>query len=113
MGRHATDKVQRTKGSTQRAAEILLLPTMQQTADDNAHDNAQQQSIHDYVLSSGGAADGGGTHAPKAVDHGDRTSSSLVAAADARRCAGACAIPYHSVKSCTRVCVRAHACARA
>ena len=85
--------------------------TMQQTADDNAHDNAQQQSIHDYVLSVEAqpmAAErttyrlyttGTAPHPPSWL-----TPAPAPATAPA---------PYHSVSSCTRVCVCAHAHARA
>ena len=84
-------------------------------ADDNAHDNAQQQSIHDYVLSVEEAQ-------PMAAE---RTTSRLYttgtaphppswltpAPAPAPALATAPA-PYHSVSACTRACVCARIRAR-
>jgi hypothetical protein len=103
-GHDEWDDMQPTKCSGRWAAHSVQQKYScyrRQAADDNAHDNAQQQSMHDYVLSVE-AQPMAAECTRKAVHHADRTSSALVAAAGA--CA--CAIPYHSVSSCTRACAR-------
>ena len=89
-------------------AEILLLQATCSRRQCTRHRAAAKHTRTSSV--SGVAADGGGTHDPKAVHHGDRTSSSLLA--DAGACAGdcTCAIPLCQLLH-ARVCVRA--CARA
>ena len=110
----AADEGQHTACSRSIAVTGDMQPTtMQQTADDNAHDNAKQQSIHDSVLSVEAQ--------PMAAE---RTTYRLYTTGTAPHppswlppapapVPATAPAPYHSVSSCMRVCVCAHARARA